>query len=212
MTAPQRPREPDKIRRRRARAWNNPSVILSPEGHKAFARLKPHLESGAAYADGRRELFDKRRQIRRRDWPDLSPSVMPGSPPADALILTFADIDARYGVAAPRPAWRDVRFRVADILKAFPPRNVAPVTAPEPPAASAPTETLSERGKDRHATLIRWYQEAHANGARNRKDQDAAVLARAERAGAQTFFEERVAARRDAKVSGTPGPKSKPRS
>jgi hypothetical protein len=79
-------------------------------------------------------------------------------------------------------------------------------------AKASPTdapESLPEKGEDRHKTLIRWYQEARAAGAHNRTMQDAAVNARAERAGASLRWQECVDARKAANVAGASGPKRK---
>jgi hypothetical protein len=70
------------------------------------------------------------------------------------------------------------------------------------------TASLPESGKERHNTLISWFQDAHAAGAHNREKQDEAVRDRAERAGASRGWKECVDARRAANVSGTPGRKS----
>jgi hypothetical protein len=158
---PPHSREEDRTKRRRARAWNFPTargqekshgrergsrlpIIFSAKSDKAFKQLKAHLEAGDIRADGRRELFDERQPIPPLQWADLSCSIMSANPPADALVVIFVDADERYGVAAPKPAWRDVRFQVADIIKMFPPkaaRTSAPSSpvSPEPePLAAAP--------------------------------------------------------------------------
>ena len=70
-------------------------------------------------------------------------------------------------------------------------------------------EALPASGKARHAMLTGWYQDAHAAGAHNRPAQDAAVNARAERAGATLTWQERTDARRAAKVAGQSGPRPK---
>ena len=71
----------------------------------------------------------------------------------------FDDSDMRYGVAAPEPAWRDVRFRVADIIKAFPPKAAH---APEPPASAPRSEP--EFPNNLIGRVARALQEKHPEG------------------------------------------------
>jgi hypothetical protein len=91
-----------------------------------------------------------------------------------------------------------------------PPResDAAPLHRKTETSPTDASESLPKSGKDRYETLTRWYQDAHAAGAHNRPAQDAAVNARAERAGATLTWQERVDARRAANVAGTPGRKS----
>jgi hypothetical protein len=126
LVAP-RPDEMERARRRRPlrpllSVWDRPHLFFRREGGQALAALNRHCAEGTIYADGRRELFGPRLPIPPLESVDLVPSVMTANLPADALVVTFADADARYGVAADKPAWRDVRFRVADIMREFPPK------------------------------------------------------------------------------------------
>jgi hypothetical protein len=162
LLAAPRPDETAKAQGRRGQplsVWNTTPLLFRREGGEAFAQLKHHLETAAVYADGRRELFGERRSIPPLEWSDLSCSVMSANPPAAALRIMFDDSDMRYGVAAPEPAWRDVRFRVADIIKAFPPKAAH---APEPPASAPRSEP--EFPDNLTGRVARELQEKHPDG------------------------------------------------
>jgi hypothetical protein len=103
---------------------------------------------------------------------------------------------------------------VADFVEAFSELERLSDTLPVDPSGPAPThreegaeprETLPEHDPARHATLVRWYQDAYAAEATNREKQHKAVKDRAERAGASVTWQECEDARRAADVGGKPG-------
>jgi hypothetical protein len=158
LLAAPRPDEVERARRRRPgrllSVWDRPHLFFRREGGQALAELNRRYAEGTIYADGRRELFGPRLPIPPLEWADLVPSVTTANLPADALVVTFADADARYGVAADKPAWRDVRFRVADVMREFPPKPTPAEHKPTPaehkptPAEHKPTPAERELWPD----------------------------------------------------------------
>jgi hypothetical protein len=126
------------VRQAHTSAQMTPPLLVCREGHEAFELLRSQCEDGAIAYTARRGLFSERKSFPFPAWRDLAVGLMTTRMPGAPIRITLEDADTRFGVDAPHEsALRDFAFRIADVRRAFPPRETAQIDSPDAPSATA---------------------------------------------------------------------------